>query len=139
MSGSRQPGKIHWIAPSGTETIEESLQGPSVNEMRDFLKGDSEHVTVLYKLRQTSMYVHEYGRSLWADRNPTATEIYFAASRARGIDPEDQEQAEKALLEMAKNLGVPESKIVRLDKEEGMAQKPGIYGPAILLEGFPFS
>ncbi len=62
-----------------------------------------------------------------------ATEIYFAAARARGIDPEDKQAGRKEVEALAEELCVPLDKITTLDSAP---EKPvGIYGPAILLEG----
>lgn len=130
-------GNIHWINADGTERIEASPLGPTFNAMEKFVGGQTEHVSVLYNGYPASMFVHEFGRRQWPDRNPNATEIYFAASRARGVDPENEEYATQELLKLADSMGVPHENIVRLDKAEGMAKAPGIYGPAILLENFP--
>jgi hypothetical protein len=126
--------KIHWINADGVERIEMTTESPSFNKMKDFLGDNSEHVSVLFNGKPTSMFVHEFGRTVFDDRNPTATEIYFAASRARGIDPEDKSQERKGAEATAKRLGIPFENITYLDPAP---EKPvGIYGPAILLEGF---
>jgi hypothetical protein len=126
-------GRVHWINGDGTERIEETDEGPSFEAIKDFLGGWSEHVSVLYDGRPTSMFVHELGRSAFKERNPLATEIYFAASKARGVDPEDKVAEIKEVEATAERLGIPVENITYLDPEP---QKPvGIYGPAILLEG----
>ncbi len=135
MNKTKQVSSIHWINANGTERIEVTDRTPSFNEMKDFLGDNSEHVSVLFDGRPTSLFVHEWGRTIYDDRNPTATEIYFAAARSRGIDPEDKGQSKKQAEDTAKQLGIPLENIRYLDPAP---EKPvGIYGPAILLEGIP--
>ena len=129
-------GTVHWISETGDIRIVPDVRYPTIHEMNEFVMGNTEHITVLFKNARTSMLVNEFGRRLWTDRNPAATEIYFAASRARGIDPEDAEQAEQELQKMAASMGVKSVDIIRLDNSDEMATAPGIYGPAIVLEGF---
>ncbi len=131
----KSTGRVHWIDEMGIERIEESAPYPTLDELRKYLKGDAEHISVLYKGAKTSMFVNEFGRELWEVRNTTATEVYFAASRARGIDPEDPKQAREDVEAMAKNLGVSPENIHYVENPE-TAKPPGIYGPAVLLEGF---
>ncbi len=128
-------GIVHWFGADGTQTTEEDAIMPSMATMEAFLMGRTEHVSVLHNGKSSSMYVHEFGRRQWADRNPTATEIYFAASRARGIDPEDTKQARKELEAMADSMGVSHENIHYME-DPATAKPPGIYGPAILLEDF---
>jgi hypothetical protein len=136
MTGSRQNGKIHWIKGDGTKTVEESEQTPTFHKMKDFLGDHPEHVSVLYEGKLTSMFVHEFGRIVFDERNPTATDIYFALSRAQGFDPESltSEMETDAARQWADHLGVPPENVINLDPAP--EKPPGIYGPAILLEGF---
>ena len=128
-------GTITWIGYAGETVVQEDADSPTFDRMEEFLAGQTEHVTVLHNGKSCSMYVNEFGRRLWTDRNPTATEIYFAASKARGIDPEDKEQARKELEKLADSMGVKHENIHYLEDPE-TSPPPGIYGPAILLEGF---
>lgn len=129
--------QVHWINIDGTERIERSMQGPTFNEMKDFLGDNAEHVTVLYEGKRCSMFVHEFGRVLGLPRNEKATEIYFAASRSRGHDP--MAEFEKRGTTDMRPEDVPEgpfktANIVNLDPTPNAP--PGIHGPAILLVGF---
>ena len=125
---------VHWIGADGTETTEHDVSMPTHDKMKAFVMGGTEHISVLYNGVECSMFVNEVGRGLWTDRNPTAIEIYFAMARAQGRDPEDKDQEERDLLDMADRMGIPHENIVRMDIAP--EQPPGIYGPAILLEGF---
>ncbi len=135
MNHRDDKGKVHWFGADGTQTTEEDVTQPTFSAMEEFLMGKTEHVTVLHNGKRCSMFVNEFGRSQWADRNPTATQIYFAASRARGIDPENKEQERQEVEKLADSLGVPHENIYHME-DPATAKPPGIYGPAILLEGF---
>ncbi len=128
-------GIVHWFGADGTQTTETDVAMPSIERMELYLDGLTEHVTVLFNRKRCSMYVHEFGRRLWTARNPAATEIYFAAARARGIDPENKEQARQQIEAMADRMGVSHENITYMENPE-TAKPPGIYGPAILLEDF---
>ena len=126
--------RVHWITDEGAVAIQKNATLPDWDVMTKYIGGHIEHVTVLYKGKSTAMYVHEEGRLKWEDRNEVATQIYFAASRARGIDPEDKEQDKRQAEAFAKSMGISAENIVYAD--DG-GKQVGIYGPAILLEGFP--
>jgi len=138
--------RVHWINVDSTVRIEENAESPTFNAMKDFLGDNAEHVTVLYEGKRASMFVHEMGRVIGLPRNRLATEIYFAASRARGIDPV-AEFVKKGTTGMKPGditmsgsaFELPEgwpadTKITNLDPTPN--EPPGIHGPAILLEGF---
>lgn len=125
---------VHWFNAEGVERIEEINRPPNWNAMVDYIGGYLEHITVLYKGQSTAMWVHEEGRMRWQVRNEAASEIYFAMSRSQGIDPEDPAQAEEQLLAYAASMGITPENIIRTGVDD---KKVGIYGPAILLEGFP--
>ncbi len=126
--------RVHWFSSMGVVVVEETDTRPSLSTMQEFLKGYVEHISVLYGGKRCAMWVHEEGRFLWEVRNEPATEIYFAMSRSQGIDPENPAQAEEQLLAYAKSMGVPSENIIRFPDD---GKQVGIYGPAILLEGFP--
>ncbi|KKM83738.1 hypothetical protein LCGC14_1306380 [marine sediment metagenome] len=134
-------GTVHWIRPGGTVVVETNVQSPSFDKMKEFLDGHSEHVSVLYKGKPASMFVHEFGRILGLPRNAVATEIYFAASRARGKDPmaefEARETTDPKPEDAIPGGGVlqRDTQVINLDPTPN--EPPGIHGPAILLEGFP--
>ncbi len=125
--------RVHWMTAEGVVSIQEQATEPLWATMQDYCGGDIEHVNVLHNGVKTSMFVHGEGRFMWADRNEPATQIYFAMSRSQGIDPEDPVQAEEQLQAFAKSIGVSPENIYKMPTGD----KPvGIYGPAILLEGF---
>ena len=128
--------RVHWIDKDGNETIGMEFY-PTTGQMKKWVKGWTEHVSVLYNCKPASMFVHEFGRRQWPARNPAATEIYFAASRARGVDPEDKAQEAAELNKLAGGLGVKPENIIYLEDQEGMAKAVGIYGPAVLIEEAP--
>ena len=132
---STDKGTVHWFNDKGVETIFVDVESPTIDSMEEYIGGKTEHVTVLYNGQSCSMFVHEFGRSMWADRNPTATSIYFAASKARGIDPEDEGQARKEVEALAESMGISHENIHYME-DPATAKPPGIYGPAVLLEGF---
>lgn len=125
--------RVHWITAEGAVSIQENATLPKWDSMKEYIGGYLERVNVLYNGVQTTMWVHEEGRMQWEVRNEAATEIYFAMSKSQGIDPEDPVQAEEQLQAYAKSLGIPLENIIRTDVDD---KKVGIYGPAILLEGF---
>ena len=107
--------------------------------MQDFVGGHIEIVSVLYLGKKAHMIVHEEGMILQLPVNGTATEIYHAATKARGVDPLNPEALKKDreafYCQMAKNLGIERDnlEVVEMGHEEGIA--PMIYGPAIVFEG----
>lgn len=129
--------KSRWIRPDGTEEHHDTPGEPSLDEMQKFVGGFIELVTVLYKGKKCHMIVNENGIAEGLPVNETATEIYYAASRARGVEPTDDAQREadsKAQLEgLAKNLGVKPEDITQI--KLGPPGAPKIHGPAIVLEG----
>lgn len=130
---------VHWIDPEKDEIIEEATMPPVWDAMVEFLGGQPESVTVLYKGRRTLMFVHEMGRVIGLERNPAATEIYFAASRARGADP--MAEFEKRGTTDMRREDVDDgpfkgAEIINMDPTPN--EPPGIHGPAILLEGFKY-
>ena len=131
-------GTVHWIRPEGTVFIATNTESPTFDKMKEFLGGHSEHVTVLYKGKRASMFVHEFGRILGLPRNAVATEIYFAASRARGKDPMTEFEKKGTTDIRPEDISDGPFKtadIVNLDPTPN--EPPGIHGSAILLEGFP--
>ncbi len=113
-------GYIHWINTDGTERIEEAKFEPDWDEMRDFVGGYIEHVNVLYKGKQTAMYVHEEGRIIDLPINPVATDIYMANTRAR-------EAAGKGAFKWPEGV-----KVISLDPRPDLP--PSIHGPAVVME-----
>lgn len=84
---------IQWVKEDGSEVrVEQVDEAPDYKRMCEFLQvGESEcleHVTILLNGRQASMFVHETGHMRGLPRNEYATQIYWAASRSRGHDPE---------------------------------------------------
>lgn len=134
--------RVHWINVDGTERIEENVESPTFNAMKDFLGDNAEHVTVLYANRRCSMFVHEFGRIQGLPRNEKATEIYFAASRSRGIDPMAEFEAfgstipegEEGSEGVMKDTPFGRARVINLDPRPN--EPLGIHGPAILLVGF---
>jgi len=124
--------------------VEESYEDdtpPSLKKMQEWVEGYVEHVTVLHNGTRAHMWVNEEGRicGRWADRNPTATEIYFAASRARGVDPDGVDtrhtEAESEVIRgITDRLAIAPINVITLPDD---GKPEGIYGPAMLLEGFP--
>lgn len=136
MNEKTKKVRVHWIDKNGDEIIHMEPY-PSMQEMKVYVGGWTEHVSVLYNCKPASMFVHEFGRRQWPDRNEPATQIYFAASRARGIDPEDPVQAKAQVNKFAEQMGVKPENVYHLEKQDGMAPPPGIYGPAVLIEEAP--
>ena len=127
-------GTIHWIATDGTVTTEEADKAPNRKWMQRFVGGNIEHVSVLYKGHfPTHMYVNETGRLDNLPINPTATEIYYAASRYRGVEPTDPEAVRRDTERFAAELGAPPEAIITVDPQPDLP--PAIHGPAVLLEG----
>lgn len=135
-------GTVHWIRPEGTVVVETNAESPTFDKIKEFLGGHSEHVTVLYEGKRASMFVHEFGRIQRLPRNEKATEIYFAASRARGIDPMAEFEAfgstipegEEGPEGVMKDTPFGRARVISMDPTPN--EPPGIHGPAILLVGF---
>jgi len=130
--------KSRWIQPNGDEEQHELDQEPTFTDMQKFVGGHIEIVNVLYQDKACHMIVHEEGMILQLPVNEVATEIYHAASKARGVDPLNptdlKKDREDHYNNMAKNLGIERSalKVVEL----GLTLLPPmIYGPAIVFEG----
>ena len=123
-------GFIHWLTPDGSERIDGANKAPPLKEMQDFVDGFVEHVSVLYKGKRASMFVHDEGAIIGLPINEAATKIYWAASAARGIDLADKEQRQKAEDEFWGRFG----NIPRLDLNPRPDQPPFIHGNAIVLE-----
>ncbi len=129
--------KSRWIQPDGSEEQHDTPEAPMWSEMQRYVGGNLEIVNVLYKGKKCHMLVHEEGMLVPLPKNPVATEIYYAASRARGVEPTKKRQsdadAEEQLGRLAASLGVPAEIFVTL--ELGGDMENCIYGPAIVLEG----
>ena len=132
--------KIHWIPVDPTEPIrvEESTTMPSRDDMMEFVGGWLEYVNVLYEGHfPTSMIVNEEGRLRGLEPNNRATEIYWAASKARGVDLGDAAQRRADWDAYARSLGVDPDAVVSLDPQPDLP--PYIHGPAIVLQGIVVS
>ena len=126
--------QIHWYSEGGDLVgIESRDTPPDLKEMQDFVGGYVEHVTVLHNEVRADMFIHEMGRFKFDVRNEPATQIYFAATRHQGRDPENVEESRAETIMMAARMGIKEEAVI-FGEPDG---KPdGIYGPAILLVGF---
>jgi hypothetical protein len=127
----------HWIRPDGTVDTRTSPGEPNWQEMQAFCGGDLELVTVLFQGVGCHMLVHGEGMLIGLPKNPKATEIYYAASRARGVDPADKAQreadAKEQLERLARDLGIEPENITQI--EMGGDMENCIYGPAVVCEG----
>lgn len=127
-------GKIHWIPTEGPERIEESDTAPSNEEMKAFVGGWTEHVNVLYEgVFPTSMFVKDDGRVLNLPVNRVATEIYWAASKARGVDLANKEERDADAKAFWESRGIDPDQVHNIDPRPD--DPPFIHGPAVLLEG----
>ena len=124
-------GYIHWLAVGKPERIEEATKEPALEAMQDFVGGFTEHVNVLYKGKQTSMFVHDEGATLGFPVNEEATKIYWAMSAARGVDLADKEQREADQKAFWARFG----NVKHIDLNPTPDQPPMIHGNAIVLEG----
>lgn len=81
----------HIIPPEGEIRHEDLVAAPTLNWMRDRIGGGYvEYVSVLYQGRPTTMLVDEEGATNFRPGYPLpvnerATEIYWEASRRRGV------------------------------------------------------
>ncbi len=125
-------GTIHWIDTDGTTREETAHSMPNWELMQKFVEGYIEIVNVYHNGAMHQMLVNDEGRMRDMPMNKVATEIYFAASRARGVEPTDPEQAKADADKWAKSLGADPDFVVHLDPKPDLP--PGIHGPAILLE-----
>ena len=129
--------KARLIMPDGTETVKEWPGEPPYEDMKEFVGGYIELVTVLNGGKRCHMIVNEEGMILGLPINDAATEVYYAASRARGVEPTDDAQR------LADSQAAFESLKKGLDPEgKGIAHinlcppgAPKIHGPAMLLDG----
>lgn len=88
--GQAEPEK-HTIEAEAADYSDAALRAfvhRILNEQRDT---HPEHVHVLFNGARRSMFVDEFGSGVYGRDplpvNDAATEIYWAASRARGLDP----------------------------------------------------
>lgn len=128
-------GKIHWIPVDvlKPERIEESDKIPTSDDMRIFVDGWLEFVNVLYEGKfPTVMVVNEEGRLNDLPVNERATEIYWAASAARGVNLANKEEREADSRAFWKARGVDPDQVTTMDPKPD--EPPYIHGPAILLE-----
>ncbi len=129
--------KSRWIQPDGTETIQHLRQEPTLRDMQDFVGGNIEIVNVLYLGKRCHMVVHEEGLIRELPKNLVATEIYYTASRQRGVEPLDPEQCkadtDSYLEGITAALGGPDS--VQVTTLGDPTMENCIYGPAIVFEG----
>ena len=77
--------RIHRIWPDGRHEIEEAEELPAFEDMQKFVEGWVERVKVLYEGKPTNMVVNEEGLLKGMELNSKATEIYHAATLARGL------------------------------------------------------
>lgn len=80
--------RVHFIEPSldHTGSVVERIEERgelSLNELRDYIGGYVEHVSVLFRGRRCSMFVDEEGLLKGLKLNPTATMIYWEATMRR--------------------------------------------------------
>ncbi len=101
--------KSRWIQPDGTEVEHDLPDDPSLTTMQEFVGGDIELVTVLYKDKRCHMIVHGEGAIIGLLVNPIATNVYHEAV----VKPRCKER-----------------KIPYIPNAYAM-----IHGPAILFEG----
>ncbi len=129
--------RSHWIHPSGSVVIRDEEGTPDWGEMQKYVGGDLEIVNVLFLKKACHMLVHDEGMVIGLPKNPKATEIYYAASRARGVDPANKEERKadeaKQLENLAERHGIPIENIITSKLGEGMENC--IYGSAVVLEG----
>lgn len=125
-------GKVHWIGTDGGYGIEDSNAVPDTEAMRKFVGGYLEFVHVFHNGSMHYMIVNDEGRLKGLPVNKPATEIYFAASRARGVEPTDPEQSKADADNWARSKGIDPKAVIHLDPRPD--EPPGIHGPAILLE-----
>ena len=128
--------KSYWIKPDYTVEIKETAGEPSWEDMKEFVGGYLEHVSVLFDNRPCSMFVNEEGALIPLEENIIATQVYYAASRARGVDPANDAEREADQLaqleKLAEGLGVPKENIKTFSL--GPPGAPKIYGPVILFD-----
>ena len=82
---------LHVLYADGSTLLTPNAKMPTLEVMQSTVGGDVEYVAVLYKNKRTYMVVNEMGAMAVHGRPPlpvnkAATEIYHAASRARGLD-----------------------------------------------------
>jgi len=124
-------GQVHWIPARGEGRVERADSSPSLKAMQAWCAGFVEHVTVLYKGKRASMYVHDEGRIIGLPVNKAATEIYWAASRARGVEPSDQVEREADKQAFSERFKAD----FTVDLDTRPNDPPFIHGNAVLLEG----
>lgn len=79
-SDAHTTGEIEWPDEPGYKAIAAFVD--------PIIGGHLEHVTVLHKGARADMFVEEFGAVNGMPVNVAATEIYWAASKARGEHPE---------------------------------------------------
>lgn len=79
-------GQVHYIPVHGEIVIEEADAAPNLETMKKYVGGWIELVHVLHEGQRRQMIVNEEGRLLDLERNERATDIYWNAARARGVD-----------------------------------------------------
>ena len=131
-----------WIQPDGTTEIHELEGMPRYDDdvwkqAKEFIGGYFEFVHVLFNGERCDMIVDEDGIMKQLPVNAVATEIYYAASRARGVEPTcdaSREADSQAQLErLAAGLKIDPKNIRTFNL--GPPGAPKIYGPAIVFEG----
>ena len=127
-------GKVHWIEPSGEITTEEHDAPPSYEEMKEFVDGWVEIVSVLFEGHcPTQMIINEEGRIKDLPRNQVATDIYLANLRSQYPDAADDEACHRLALAAAREkYRMRGINMVEVDLYPGL---PFIAGHAIVLEG----
>ncbi len=129
--------KSRWIQPDGSEEIHHLDHDPTLTQMQEFVGGNVDIIQVLYLGKPCHMVVHDEGMLIPLPKNLVATEIYYTASRARGVEPTDrkasQADSDAQIAGFAASLGIAPENIVSLDLGNDMENC--IYGPAIVLEG----
>ena len=101
--------KSHWIKPNGDREEHDTPEEPDWEEMRKFVGGDLELVSVMFKGRACHMLVHAMGAILSLDVNKEATSIYHEGVVKPGCE----------------RRGIPYR----------AQDYPQIHGPAVVLEG----
>ncbi len=77
-------GAVEWPKEPGYDAIKTLVQPLLQDGIKRHV--NFEHVAVLFKRQRASMFVDDYGAFMGLPVNRAATEIYHAASKARGAD-----------------------------------------------------
>lgn len=134
-------GRVHWIPANPDEPILISAQpsAPAYNDMKEYVGGYIEFVTVLFNGHQEQMIVNEEGILLDLPKNDRATEVYWALSKSQGYDLGNQEDRLRLQRDWQQDMkdrfpGLTLETIISIDPR-GEDAAPVIQGNAIVLEG----